>query len=75
MGTKWISQGQGAKSHDVAQEWSGQLVRSRTQDSLGSIPDRVIRGSLEHAFNTALWTIKRVDRGHLIRLKRGGNCD
>ena len=43
MGTDWTSQGQGAKSHDLALERLGQLVRSPTQDpnSLGSIPYRV----------------------------------
>ena len=54
MEAKWTSQGQGAKPHDVAQEQLGQLVRSRTQDpnSLGSIPDRVIRRNLEQVFNS-----------------------
>ena len=52
MGTKLTCQGQGSKSHDVAQERLGQLVRSRTQDpnSLGSIPDRVFRRSFEQHF-------------------------
>ena len=54
MGTKWTSQGPGAKSHDVAKERLGKLVRSWTQDpnSLGSIPDRVIRRSLEQVFES-----------------------
>ena len=54
MGTKWTSQDQGAKSHDVAQERLGQLIRSKTQDpnSLGSIPDGVILRSLEQVFTS-----------------------